>query len=64
MQVLLIQPHVYVNLRSIAIANRFTDPYEFDPKRFSLEHKEDVLYKNWLLFGASAHQSDQIECSL
>ncbi|BBM96761.1 sterol 22-desaturase [Marchantia polymorpha subsp. ruderalis] len=35
----------------------FTDPYKFDPDRFSLERQEDVLYKrNWLLFGAGPHQ--------
>ncbi|KAG0605206.1 hypothetical protein M758_9G039700 [Ceratodon purpureus] len=35
----------------------FTDPYDFDPERFSPERKEDLLYKkNWLLFGAGAHQ--------
>ncbi|KAL2649189.1 hypothetical protein R1flu_017317 [Riccia fluitans] len=35
----------------------FTDPYKFDPERFSPERQEDVLYKrNWLLFGAGPHQ--------
>ena len=35
----------------------FTNAYEFDPERFSEDRKEDLVYKkNWLLFGAGAHQ--------
>ncbi len=35
----------------------FTNPYEFDPDRFSAERLEDQVYKrNWLLFGAGPHQ--------
>ncbi|GLJ07654.1 hypothetical protein SUGI_0071820 [Cryptomeria japonica] len=35
----------------------FTDAYKFDPERFSSSRQEDQLYKrNWLPFGAGAHQ--------
>lgn len=35
----------------------FTDPYTFDPDRFSPERQEDVVFKrNWLMFGAGPHQ--------
>lgn len=35
----------------------FTDPYTFDPDRFSPQRLEDHVYKrNWLTFGAGSHQ--------
>eukprot|EP00005_Dracoamoeba_jomungandri_P001840 CAMPEP_0174256750 /NCGR_PEP_ID=MMETSP0439-20130205/5949_1 /TAXON_ID=0 /ORGANISM="Stereomyxa ramosa, Strain Chinc5" /LENGTH=439 /DNA_ID=CAMNT_0015339499 /DNA_START=281 /DNA_END=1597 /DNA_ORIENTATION=+ len=35
----------------------FTDPFKFDPSRFSSSRKEDSKYrKNWLVFGAGPHQ--------
>lgn len=35
----------------------FTDPYTFDPDRFSPERKEDVIYKkHFLVFGSGPHR--------
>eukprot|EP00897_Mesotaenium_endlicherianum_P007114 jgi/Mesen1/6430/ME000329S05584 len=35
----------------------FSNPYQFDPDRFSADRREDHIYRrNWLMFGAGPHQ--------